>query len=272
MTSRHTQPSPSGDKLATIAVVVAVGAVLIGFFAPSLAIFLALVALVLAILLLVRSSRGPRRRGVATGTVVAAFLAFVVAGANMPAPEVDPVAAPPVADPNALPATVLVASAQSPDNLVTNAGRRLHVTMMQGYAAADACGTGSDRATANELVAGKTVRIAAPDALRLDDPSAVPPGFQSVVLTLPDGRDYAQAWTTAAPRNSGASCTTTSPTTTTETTTTEPAPTTTVEEDVDVDVDRPYVPAPGTKARSGQSGHPCLAGERDGDGDGFCGE
>lgn len=45
-----------------------------------------------------------------------------------------------------------------------------------------------------------------------------------------------------------------------------------------------YVPAPqapaedddsnsgGTRPHSGNSGHPCLAGERDGDNDGFCGE
>ncbi|MBW0102876.1 thermonuclease family protein [Pseudonocardia sp. KRD291] len=38
----------------------------------------------------------------------------------------------------------------------------------------------------------------------------------------------------------------------------------------------PDAPAPSedtaTRPRSGQSGHPCLPGERDGDGDGFCGE
>ena len=44
----------------------------------------------------------------------------------------------------------------------------------------------------------------------------------------------------------------------------------------------PYVAVPrepvdddssgGTRPRSGQSGHPCGPGERDGDGDGFCGE
>lgn len=44
-----------------------------------------------------------------------------------------------------------------------------------------------------------------------------------------------------------------------------------------------YAPAPrapandddsssGTRPRSGNSGHPCRAGERDGDGDGYCGE
>jgi hypothetical protein len=28
----------------------------------------------------------------------------------------------------------------------------------------------------------------------------------------------------------------------------------------------------GTKPRTGNSGHPCRPGERDGDGDGYCGE
>ncbi|WP_433785256.1 thermonuclease family protein [Actinomycetospora sp. CA-101289] len=56
--------------------------------------------------------------------------------------------------------------------------------------------------------------------------------------------------------------------------------------DLDPDVDRPYTPraeAPrttarsrsdsgGTRPRSGNSGHLCLPGERDGDGDGYCGE
>lgn len=43
---------------------------------------------------------------------------------------------------------------------------------------------------------------------------------------------------------------------------------------------RPTVQAPaddegdsaGSRNRSGNSGHPCLPGERDGDGDGYCGE
>jgi len=55
---------------------------------------------------------------------------------------------------------------------------------------------------------------------------------------------------------------------------------------VDPDVDRPHTPrvdvprttarsrsgSGGTRPRSGNSGHPCLPGERDGDNDGYCGE
>lgn len=51
----------------------------------------------------------------------------------------------------------------------------------------------------------------------------------------------------------------------------------------DSDDDTGYVPVPaprrdssgsgsGTKPRTGNSGHPCLPGERDGDGDGYCKE
>lgn len=61
-------------------------------------------------------------------------------------------------------------------------------------------------------------------------------------------------------------------------TTTTPAPTTTTEApvyadtdpDAYVDADAPSYDAP--KRRTGNSGHPCLPGERDGDGDGYCGE
>ncbi len=51
----------------------------------------------------------------------------------------------------------------------------------------------------------------------------------------------------------------------------------------DYDQPEPYIPAPqapaeddnsggGNRPRSRNSGHPCLPGERDGDGDGYCGE
>ena len=71
-----------------------------------------------------------------------------------------------------------------------------------------------------------------------------------------------------APAPATTTTTTTSPTTTTsETPTSTAAPTTTYE---DLDTPDPYIPNP--KRRSGQSGHPCLPGERDGDGDGYCGE
>lgn len=57
--------------------------------------------------------------------------------------------------------------------------------------------------------------------------------------------------------------------------TTTPSPTTTSEapandNDTHVYVDAPDVHAP--KHHTGHSGHPCLPGERDGDGDGYCGE
>ncbi len=62
--------------------------------------------------------------------------------------------------------------------------------------------------------------------------------------------------------------------------------TTTATPDPDPDLDRPSTPradlprttarsrsdSGGTRPRSGNSGHPCLPGERDGDNDGYCGE
>lgn len=70
----------------------------------------------------------------------------------------------------------------------------------------------------------------------------------------------------------------------TTTTTTEPAPTTTTEPPVYVDPDPDVYVAPDPdvyvdtpdysppKKRTGHSGHLCLPGERDGDGDGYCKE
>ena len=111
-----------------------------------------------------------------------------------------------------------------------------------------------------------------PDAAHSDTPSAVPPGFQAVVLTLPDGTDYAQTWAQNAAENWQSECVTTEPAPTSEVV----ARTTTRSSSNDVDVDRPYVPAPNThvnpRVYTGHSGHPCLPGERDGDHDGFCGE
>jgi hypothetical protein len=206
--------------------------------------------------------------------IAVSVLAFIIAVATSPTtPQPVPVAAPApapsqVTDPNVLPADVVVASVQSPDNLVTTAGRRLHVTMMQGHPAADACQTGTNAATATRLVQNQQVHIAAPDATRSDAPTAVPPGFQPVVLTLPDGTDYAQTWAQTAAENWQSECVTTEPTPTSEV----PPPTTTTSK-TDVDIDRPYVPAaPKPRVHTGHSGHPCLPGERDGDHDGYCGE
>ncbi|HWN27789.1 MAG TPA: hypothetical protein VNP37_12550, partial [Actinomycetospora sp.] len=63
-------------------------------------------------------------------------------------------------------------------------------------------------------------------------------------------------------------------------------PTATPDPDPDPQLDRPFTPradvprttarsrsdSGGTRPRSGNSGHPCLPGERDGDNDGYCGE
>lgn len=71
------------------------------------------------------------------------------------------------------------------------------------------------------------------------------------------------------------------PTTTTENTSATPT-TTTARDNGNNEVDRPYVPRPprrdsgdsnGSSGGSGGGdGHPCGPGERDGDGDGLCGE
>jgi hypothetical protein len=275
MTTRHAQPQQAGSRLATTGVVVAVAALVFSFFAQGPAVFLALVALGIAIAVLVRVRGGHPGKVPAIWTIVLAILALIIASATgSSAQQPAPVAAPAV-DPDVLPAAVTIATVQSPDNLITADGRRLHVTSMQGsQSASGPCQTGTNASTATNLVQGKQVQIAAPDAQHVDASAAVPAGFQSVALTLPDGRDYAQTWTNTAAEAFVSTCLTTAPTTTT----TEPPPTTTTSAtpDVDVDVDRPYVPdvpsAPRTKAHSGHSGHPCLAGERDGDGDGYCGE
>jgi hypothetical protein len=274
MTSRHGAQPPAASKLATIAVFLAAAALVFGFFAQPLAVLLLLGALVCGIVVLIRVRRGGPGKGPAIGAIVLSILALVIVGATSPtAPQPAPVAAPvsPVVDPNVLPADVVVAAVQSPDNLVTTAGRRLHVTMMQGHPAADACQTGTNAATATRLVQNQRVHVSAPDAAHTDTPSAVPPGYQPVVLTLPDGTDYSQTWAQSAAENWQSECLTAEPTPTSEAaapTTTSSAPDT----DVDADVDRPYVPAPRTKVHSGHSGHPCLPGERDGDHDGYCGE
>ncbi|WP_055731203.1 thermonuclease family protein [Sciscionella sediminilitoris] len=54
----------------------------------------------------------------------------------------------------------------------------------------------------------------------------------------------------------------------------EPEPETTVEEPDTYVPDTPDIPEPRTpkKHHTGNTGHPCLPGERDGDGDGYCGE
>ena len=73
--------------------------------------------------------------------------------------------------------------------------------------------------------------------------------------------------TASAPTTTPTTTTTVPPTTTTEAPTSTAAPTTSSD---DIDVPNPDLPNP--KRRSGHSGHPCLPGERDGDGDGYCGE
>lgn len=273
--TRHAQPQQQQETsgLAATAVLGGLLALILSFFAHSFAVFLALVVIVLAVIALVRARGGrPGKREAIVGLVMAVLALFI--GSLMSAEGQEGFqqavqTAPPV-DPNALPASVTIATVQSPDNLVTTAGRRLHVTMMQGQESSDPCRTGTDTAAASKLVTGQQVSIAAPDAAHTDTPTAVPAGFQPVVMTLADGRDYAETWRMSA-ESYVATCLAAA-----ETTTEEPAPTTTTEAtsepDVDVDVDRPYVPAPRTKARSGHSGHPCLPGERDGDGDGYCGE
>ncbi|GAA4841017.1 hypothetical protein GCM10023201_33920 [Actinomycetospora corticicola] len=265
------------SALAAFAALGAILAAILSFFVPSFAIFLALVVIVMAVVALIRARRGKPAKGPAITAIVLSVIALLIGGAMSPDSnegfqQATQAASAP--DPNALPAAVTVVGVQSPENLVTVDGRRLHVTMMQGRTTSDPCRNGTDLATARELLAGQQVSIAAPDAARTDAPTAVPAGFQSVVMTLPNGFDYAKTWQSRAANAWYASCVSTGPATATE----EPAPTTTTEVtsepdvDVDADVDRPYVPAPRTKARSGQSGHPCLPGERDGDGDGFCGE
>ncbi|NMO90306.1 DUF4190 domain-containing protein [Actinomycetospora sp. TBRC 11914] len=274
MTSRHGAPPPATSRLATIAVLLAAAALVLSFFAQPLAVLLLLAALVCGIVVLVRVRRGGPGKGPAVGAIVLSVLALIIAGVTSPAPSPAPVAAPvaPVVDPNVLPADVVVASVQSPDNLVTTAGRRLHVTMMQGHPPADACQTGTNAATATRLVQNQRVHVTAPDTAHSDTPAAVPPGFQPVVLTLPDGSDYSQTWAQSAAENWQSECVTAEPTPTS----TSATPTTTAQQDTDVDVDRPYVPAPdthvNTRVHTGHSGHPCLPGERDGDHDGYCGE
>lgn len=275
--TRHSAPQHQQEMsaLAAFALLGAILATILGFFVPSFAIFLALVVIVMAIVALIRARCGKPAKGPAIAAIVLSLIALLIGGAMSPESEEGfqrATQAAPAPDPNALPATVTVVGVQSPDNLVTLDGRRLHVTRMPVRASSDPCRTGTDLATAKGLVTGRPVSIAVPDAARTDPPTAVPAGFQPVVLTLSDGFDYATAWQSRAADAWFASCVNAAPATTSE----EPAPTTTTEAtsepDVDVDVDRPYVPAPRTKARSGQSGHPCLPGERDGDKDGYCGE
>jgi hypothetical protein len=274
MTSRHGTPPPEASKLVVIGVLLAVAALIFSFFAQPLAFLFLVASVIIGIVVLVRARGGRGNKPPAVCMIAVSVLAFIIAVATSPtAPQPVPVAAPapapsPVTDPNVLPADVVVASVQSPDNLVTTAGRRLHVTMMQGHPAADACQTGTNAATATRLVQNQQVHIAAPDATRSDAPTAVPPGFQPVVLTLPDGTDYAQTWAQTAAENWQSECVTTEPTPTSEV----PPPTTTTSK-TDVDIDRPYVPAaPKPRVHTGHSGHPCLPGERDGDHDGYCGE
>jgi hypothetical protein len=272
-TSRHgTPPPPQASKLVVIGVLLALAALIFSFFAQPLAFLFLVVAVIIGIVVLVRARSGRDGKNAAIGMIAVSILAFIIAVATSPTtPQPAPVAAPPPVDPNALPADVVVASVQSPDNLVTTAGRRLHVTMMQGHPAADACQTGTNAATATRLVQNQTVHVVAPDSAHTDTPSAVPPGFQAVVLTLPDGTDYAQTWAQDAAENWQSECVTTEPSPTSET----PAPTTTTDSS-DTDLDRPYIPAPdthvNTRVHTGHSGHPCLPGERDGDHDGYCGE
>ena len=113
------------------------------FFAQPLAFLFLVVALVVGIVVLVRARSGRGGRNPAISIIAISIIAFIIAVATSPAtPQPAPVAAPVVAppapvDPNVLPSDVVVASVQSPDNLVTTAGRRLHVTMMQGHPAAE---------------------------------------------------------------------------------------------------------------------------------------
>ncbi|HEY2224633.1 DUF4190 domain-containing protein [Actinomycetospora sp.] len=275
MTSRHGAQPPEASKLVVIGVLLALAALIFSFFAQPLAFLFLVASLIIGIVVLVRARSGRGGRSPAIAMIAVSILAFIIAVATSPAtPQPAPVAAPasvpPPIDPNLLPADVVVANVQSPDNLITTAGRRLHVTMMQGHPAADACQTGTNAATATRLVQNQQVHVSAPDPVHLDVASAVPPGFQPVVLTLPDGTDYAQTWAQNAAENWQSECVTTEPAPTSE----AAAPTTTTSSDIDVD--RPYVPAPdthvNTRVHTGHSGHPCLPGERDGDHDGYCGE
>lgn len=286
--TRHAAAEAQQDVslVASIALLGGLLAVVLSFFAPSFAIVLALIVIVLGVIALIRVRLGRPGKGPAIAAIVLAVIALLIGGAMSPdAEEGFRQAAAPAPDPNALPATVVVADVRSPEHLVTSEGRQLHVTTMQDRATADPCRTGTDLATARQLVIGQTVSVALPDPSRTDVASAVPPGFQPVVMTLANGFDYAQTWRSRAANAWYSACVPAPPAV-------DPAPAPAVttraraDRDSSGDVDRPATRAPatrdapdprtressGTRERTGQSGHLCRPGERDGDDDGYCGE
>lgn len=284
--TRHATAEPQQDvsTLASFALLGGLLAVVLSFFTPSFAIVLALIVIVMGVIALIRVRIGRPGKGPAIAAIVLAVIALLIGGAMSPdAEDGFRQATGPTPDPNALPATVVISDVRSPEHLVTTEGRQLHVTTMQDRATADPCRTGTDLATARQLVIGQTVSVALPDPSRTDVASAVPPGFQPVVMTLADGFDYAQTWRSRAANAWYSACV--------------PAPVPAVDaapvptrarpdRDSSDDVDRPATRAPetrdapaprtressGTRERTGQSGHLCRPGERDGDDDGYCGE
>ncbi|MCD2187887.1 hypothetical protein [Actinomycetospora soli] len=290
--TRHatTEPQQDVSLSASLALLGGLLAVILSFFAPSFAIVVALIVIVVGVIALIRARRGRPGRGPAIAGIILAVIALLIGAATSPDAEAgfqEAVSAP---DPNALPATVVIADVRSPEHLVTTEGRQLHVTMMRGRAATDPCRAGSDLATARQLVIGQTVSVALPDATRTDAAAAVPPGFQPVVMTLANGFDYAQMWQSRA-ANAWSSACAPPPAPAVGRALVDPVPSR-PRGDRDSsgsdssDDDRVATRAPAsreaavprtrepsaTRPRTGQSGHLCRPGERDGDKDGYCGE
>lgn len=218
-------------------------------------------------------------KGALVGTlIVLGLMGYACGGRSEPTPASS---APPLT----------VRSVETFADLTLSDGRRVHNTSVDSIASSVAPSTydSTDTRTQKSCVVRELNRFAAAnfvgrpvsraDARTISGYSGVTPmpGYIPVELRVVDGASpyvdvssalstvYSNASTACyvPPTYSAPETTTTTPTTTSEAPATEYA-------DPDVYADAPDVDAP--KRRSGQSGHPCLPGERDGDKDGYCGE
>lgn len=186
-------------------------------------------------------------------------------------------------------APLTVASVETFADLTLSDGQRVHNTSVDNvaslvipyngasadYQAQMACTTQTLNRFAIENLVGRPVSRVEPGTSSYSTVAPMP-GYTPAALRFVDGSSQYYDMSSAFNQvrsNAATACYTPSysaPQTTT------PAPTTTTEApaveytDPDVYADAPEVDTP--KRRSGQSGHPCLSGERDGDGDGYCGE
>lgn len=212
-------------------------------------------------------------KGVAAGAVLAVLLmAFACGRDDSPSTSGPP---------------LTVASVETFADVTLSDGRHVHNTLADSVASTvvsssyEDCLTGAINRWAVDNLVGRQVGDVREDSSSSSYSVSPMTGYSRARVYFVNGSsdsyDVASDLGTAQ-SNAYSACS--APAYSTPTTTTTPAPTTTTEPpvyvdadpdpDVYVDADSPSYDTP--KRRTGNSGHPCLPGERDGDDDGYCGE